>query len=426
MRGLPWVSVPVLSMTSARTAASASIALPPLIRMPSLAARDRPATMATGTARISGQGVATTSTATARIGIGGEPPGAAGERHGDGQEHDGVAVGHARHGRARALRRLDQADDAGIGALVGAGGGGEVEGVADIGRAAHDRFAGALLDGQRFAGQRRLVEHRHALGHRAVDRHHVALAHQQPVAGHDLLERHLLQRVVAVAQRRARHPGKQRGHVAPRPLLGEAFQVLAAGIHQRDDRGGERLARPAAPRSSTARRRCRGRRRRAAGWSRSRPRAPAAPGRWRRSRSRSDQAPSPAKRRHEAGGEAERGEAGEPGPELEAQGFHAVKLPCPAARGPCARSKSPGDAGTSGLVMGLIQGPVSRTLRPGIKRGLGKIAPNRVRNPRRSNQSRSRRQPAAEPAADACSTGGASRRAGGAAAAAAASSGCMW
>ena len=55
-------------MTSARTAASASIALPPLIRMPSLAARERPETMATGTARISGHGVATTSTATARIG----------------------------------------------------------------------------------------------------------------------------------------------------------------------------------------------------------------------------------------------------------------------------------------------------------------------------------------------------------------------
>ncbi len=62
----PAVRVPVLSMTSARTRASVSIALPPLIKMPALAARDSPATIATGTARISGQGVATTSTATAR------------------------------------------------------------------------------------------------------------------------------------------------------------------------------------------------------------------------------------------------------------------------------------------------------------------------------------------------------------------------
>ena len=52
----PIVSVPVLSITSARTRASVSIALPPLIRMPSLAARDSPATMATGTARMSGHG----------------------------------------------------------------------------------------------------------------------------------------------------------------------------------------------------------------------------------------------------------------------------------------------------------------------------------------------------------------------------------
>ena len=65
-RAWPSVNVPVLSMTRARTWASVSIALPPLIRMPSLAARESPDTMATGTAKMSGQGVATTSTATAR------------------------------------------------------------------------------------------------------------------------------------------------------------------------------------------------------------------------------------------------------------------------------------------------------------------------------------------------------------------------
>ena len=44
MRAWPCVSVPVLSITSARTRASVSSALPPLIRMPSLAARERPET----------------------------------------------------------------------------------------------------------------------------------------------------------------------------------------------------------------------------------------------------------------------------------------------------------------------------------------------------------------------------------------------
>ena len=47
--------------------------------------------------------------------------------------------------------------------------------------------------------------------------------------------------MVAVAHGGARHPGEQRGHVAAGALLGEAFQVLAAGIHQRDDGRGERL-----------------------------------------------------------------------------------------------------------------------------------------------------------------------------------------
>jgi len=64
----PCVNVPVLSITSDRTRAKISSAFPPLTRMPCLAARDRPETIATGTARMSGQGVATTSTATARIG----------------------------------------------------------------------------------------------------------------------------------------------------------------------------------------------------------------------------------------------------------------------------------------------------------------------------------------------------------------------
>src|SRR5204862_4420628 len=45
-----------------------SRAPPPLIRTPMPAARERPETSATGTARISGHGVATTSTASARAG----------------------------------------------------------------------------------------------------------------------------------------------------------------------------------------------------------------------------------------------------------------------------------------------------------------------------------------------------------------------
>ena len=66
--GVPSVSVPVLSSSTVRAAASRSITPAPLTMTPARAARDTPETSATGAARISGHGVATTSTATARTG----------------------------------------------------------------------------------------------------------------------------------------------------------------------------------------------------------------------------------------------------------------------------------------------------------------------------------------------------------------------
>ena len=64
--GWPAVSVPVLSNSSVRHLAIRSSVPPPFTITPRFAARDRPATNATGAARMSGQGVATTRTATAR------------------------------------------------------------------------------------------------------------------------------------------------------------------------------------------------------------------------------------------------------------------------------------------------------------------------------------------------------------------------
>ena len=63
--GLPSVSVPVLSKTAISTSPSCSMAAPLLAIMPLRAARSMPDIMAIGVARISGQGVATTMTASA-------------------------------------------------------------------------------------------------------------------------------------------------------------------------------------------------------------------------------------------------------------------------------------------------------------------------------------------------------------------------
>ena len=62
------MSVPVLSSSTVRARPSCSITPPPLTITPPRAAREIPATNAIGAARISGQGVATTKTASARTG----------------------------------------------------------------------------------------------------------------------------------------------------------------------------------------------------------------------------------------------------------------------------------------------------------------------------------------------------------------------
>ncbi len=60
------VRVPVLSSSTVSALPIASIAPPPLTMIPRRAARETPEMIAIGVARISGQGVATTSTAKAR------------------------------------------------------------------------------------------------------------------------------------------------------------------------------------------------------------------------------------------------------------------------------------------------------------------------------------------------------------------------
>ncbi len=174
--------------------------------------------------------------------VAGPPPG--GERNGDRhrEKPQRPAVGQPRHRRLRRLRRLDQADDAGIGAVARRAQRHEVEGLARVGRSAHRLDPWLQPRRQRFAGQRRGVEKGGAGGHPPVDRHHVALPDQQPVARRDPVEFHLLEPAVAVPPRRPRHPRQKRVHLAARPALGEAFKEGAAGIHHRDDGGRQHLA----------------------------------------------------------------------------------------------------------------------------------------------------------------------------------------
>ncbi len=117
----------------------------------------------------------------------------------------------------------------------------EVEGLAFVDRAAHRRLAARACDGKRLAGQRRLVEQRHAARHHAVDGKCVALPDHQPVAGHDRRYVDVLDVAVRIAMRDPRHAREKRRHLAPRAPPGVALQELPAGIHQPDDNAGKRF-----------------------------------------------------------------------------------------------------------------------------------------------------------------------------------------
>ena len=169
-------------------------------------------------------------------------PRAAGNDEGRDQEDERVAVGEPHHRRPRALRRFDEADNAGIGTLRGWTRRDEIEGLADVGRSAYHGLAGRALHRQRFTRQRRLVEHGERTCERAVGRHDLALADHEPVTRYDQVDVDLLELAIAVAHRGARRPRQQRRHLAARVSLSEVFQILSARIHQCDDDGGKLFA----------------------------------------------------------------------------------------------------------------------------------------------------------------------------------------
>ena len=107
------------------------------------AARDTPEMSAIGAARISGHGVATTSTASARTGSPDTAQATPATSAVTRQEDDRVPVGHA-HERRRCVSGLShEPDDRRVRALGRRPRDAQLEGVAGVGRAAADRLARA-------------------------------------------------------------------------------------------------------------------------------------------------------------------------------------------------------------------------------------------------------------------------------------------
>ena len=238
--GCPTVSVPVLSSTSVVHRARRSSTPPLFTTTPRRAAADSPETRATGAARISGHGVATTRTATARSAPA-ERPGEPGHGEGQRQEPHGVPVGEPDERRLRVLRLADQADDARVGAVGG--------GAAARRSNGPPAFTVPLAPGRPapfgrpgLAGQRGLVQDGDARGHYAVHGNHVAGRHEQHVAGRDLASGTVFQRSPRYrrAVRGARSSSALRSCRARtrRPRL----QGPPAGQHDADHRGRQQLA----------------------------------------------------------------------------------------------------------------------------------------------------------------------------------------
>ena len=154
----PLVRVPVLSRTAVRILASDSSAPPLLTSTPREAARDRPEMIATGTARMSGQGVATTRTASALVPsplAHHAPPAIASVSS---RKPYGIAIGKSHHRCAALLGALHEPHDTGIGALVRAPQDLDIEGAADHRAAACHFVPPGEPDGKRLPRQRRHVD----------------------------------------------------------------------------------------------------------------------------------------------------------------------------------------------------------------------------------------------------------------------------
>src|SRR6266511_5334531 len=114
-----------------------------------------------------------------------------------------------------------------------------MEGLTDVGRAAHDAIADLLLDRHGFAGQGRLVENGQAFYDRSVDRHHIAFSNHEAIARLDHVQVDLLEPAGSVADRGVRYPAEESRHFTACATLDKVFKILPDGIHQSDHDGSE-------------------------------------------------------------------------------------------------------------------------------------------------------------------------------------------
>ena len=216
-RGLPSVSVPVLSTTSVSIFSISSSASAFLTRTPAWAPRPVPTMIDIGVASPRAQGQAMISTATALTSA--KPIAGAGPKidHaanvGDGHDHDGRhepgrdRVHELLDRGARALCFRDHGDDLRQQGIAADAFGAHHEAARGVDRGPGHLVSGDLLRRQRLAGDHRFIDRAVALEHHAVDRDFLAGPYAQAIAGNNVFERDVL--VAAVVAQPARALGRQ-------------------------------------------------------------------------------------------------------------------------------------------------------------------------------------------------------------------------
>ncbi len=150
-------------------------------------------------------------------------------------------VGQPHERRLGGLRCRHQTHDTRIGAFASGRRHRQVEGLADVQRAAEDGGSARLHDRYRFACQCRLVDRCRTRCDDAVDRNNFSGPHQKLVANGDVRYRHLLDAVTDAAMRLTRRAIDQRAQIMLGAGNSDILEYVAAGIHQRDDGAGQGL-----------------------------------------------------------------------------------------------------------------------------------------------------------------------------------------
>lgn len=133
------------------------------------------------------------------------------------------------------LRLFDQPDDAGIGGVGSGCGGGQVQWRAGIRHSTADVLTDSLLEGQRLASQRGLVEDTRCR-QPPIDRHHLSGRDDKAVTDDDVINGYLAELAADPLARSARAALQQQPEITARAALGTGLEQPAARQHHGDDR----------------------------------------------------------------------------------------------------------------------------------------------------------------------------------------------